>query len=81
MKTARLNIVIEPEEKEMAERLAAEYSRRSGVETTLSSFVRHLIRQAALETVTGGGSKKERVLPLPQGPSVPPAPGRANNWP
>jgi uncharacterized protein len=56
VKTARLNIVIEPEEKAMAERLATEFGRRTGVETTLSSFVRHLIRQAAHDTVDESGS-------------------------
>lgn len=63
MKTARLNIVIEPEEKDLAEQLAAEYSRRTGVETTLSSFVRLLIRQAAGATVGGKGGGQE-TLPL-----------------
>lgn len=63
MKTARLNIVIEPEEKELAEQLAIEYSRRTGVETTLSSFVRLLIRQAAIGTAGESGVKQE-TLPL-----------------
>ncbi|WP_224981962.1 nucleotidyltransferase domain-containing protein [Geomonas agri] len=63
MKTARLNIVIEPEEKELAEQLAAEFSRRTGMETTLSSFVRHLIRQAALDSNDESGMKQQG-LPL-----------------
>ncbi len=63
VKTARLNIVIEPEEKEQAEQLAAEFSRRTGVETTLSSFVRHLIRQAALDARDERGLKQQN-LPL-----------------
>ena len=64
MKTERLNIVIDPEEKEIAERLAAEYSRRTGGETTLSSFVRHLIRQAAID-ISGVSGLKEQMLSLP----------------
>lgn len=66
MKTARLNIVIDPEEKEMAERLAAHYSHRTGVETTLSSFVRYLIRQAALDTVGENGSQQQLPPPKPK---------------
>ena len=62
MKTARLNIVIDPKEKEMAERLAAEYSRQTGVETTLSSFVRHLIRQAARDATGKSALKQQRSL-------------------
>lgn len=64
MKTARLNIVLEPEEKELAEQLAAEYSRRTGVEATLSSFVRHLIREAALNA-TGEKELNQQRLALP----------------
>lgn len=64
MKTARLNIVLEPDEKELAEQLAAEYSRRTGVETTLSSFVRHLIREAALNA-TGESELNQQRLALP----------------
>ena len=74
MKTARLNIVIEPEEKAMAERLTAEYSRRTGVETTLSSFVRLLIRQAALGTVDESGLKLQRLPPPPVRSKRPPRP-------
>lgn len=74
MKTARLNIVIEPEEKELAERLAAEYSRRTGVETTLSSFVRHLIRQAALDAHDAGGSERQGAPLRPARPKRPPRP-------
>ena len=66
MKTARLNIVIEPEEKEMAERLAGEYNRKTGVETTLSSFVRHLIRQAALDSADESASKQQKLQPPPR---------------
>ena len=66
MKTARLNIVIDPEEKEIAERLAAEYSRRTGVETTLSSFVRHLIRQAALDATGESDSNRQRLVLPPK---------------
>jgi uncharacterized protein len=48
MKTARLNIVLEPDEKKQAEKLAAEHGRLTGTEMTLSSYVRYLLRQAAL---------------------------------
>ncbi|QXE91021.1 nucleotidyltransferase domain-containing protein [Geomonas subterranea] len=74
MKTARLNIVIDPEEKELAEQLAAEYSRRTGVETTLSSFVRHLIRQAAVDANDGGGLKQHGTPLRPTRPKRPPRP-------
>lgn len=74
MKTARLNIVIEPEEKALAERLATEYSRRTGVETTLSSFVRHLIRQAALDANDAGGSERQGAPLPPARPKRPPRP-------
>ena len=74
MKTARLNIVIDPGEKEIAERLAAEYSRRTGVETTLSSFVRHLIRQAALDATGESDSNQQRLVLPPTKPNRPPRP-------
>lgn len=64
MKTARLNIVLEPEERELAEQLAAEYSSRTGAETTLSSFVRHLIREAA-RNATGESELNQQRLALP----------------
>ncbi|WP_136523960.1 nucleotidyltransferase domain-containing protein [Geomonas ferrireducens] len=64
MKTARLSIVLDPEEKELAEQLAAEYSHRTGTEMTLSSFVRHLIRQAALNA-TGESELNRQRLVLP----------------
>ena len=66
MKTARLNIVRDPEEKEIAEGLAAEYSRRTGVETTLSSFVRHLIRQAAVNATGETDSNQQRLVLPPK---------------
>lgn len=50
MKTARLNIVLEPDEKERAEQLAAAYGRRTGTEMTLSSYVRLLLRREAQDT-------------------------------
>ena len=74
MKTARLNIAIDPEEKEIAERLAAEYSRRTGVETTLSSFVRHLIRQAALDATGESDSNRQRLVLPPTKRKRPPRP-------
>ena len=74
VKTARLNIVIDPEEKEIAERLAAEYSRRTGVETTLSSFVRHLIRQAALDATGESEWNRQRLALPPIRPKRPPRP-------
>ena len=61
MKTARLNIVLEPDEKERAEQLAAAYGRRTGTEMTLSSYVRLLLRQAALAT----GDLNQQRLPQP----------------
>lgn len=64
MKTARLNIVLEPDEKYQAEQLAAEYGRRTGTEMTLSSYVRYLLRQAALDTIDASAFKQE-LLPLP----------------
>ncbi|MBJ6752398.1 nucleotidyltransferase domain-containing protein [Geomonas anaerohicana] len=74
MKTARLNIVIEPEEKELAEQLAADFSRRTGVETTLSSFVRHLIRQAAQGAQNGSGFKGDTPPLSPTRSKRPPRP-------
>ena len=62
MKTARLNIVLEPDEKAQAERLAAAYGRRTGTEMTLSSYVRYLLRQAALETID---ASSQQPLPPP----------------
>jgi uncharacterized protein len=60
MKTARLNIVLEPDEKERAEQLAAAYGRRTGTEMTLSSYVRLLLRQAD----QGAGDPKQQRPPL-----------------
>jgi uncharacterized protein len=61
MKTARLNIVLEPEEKDQAEQLAAAYGRLTGTEMTLSSYVRYLLRQAALDTGEPDGFKPQRL--------------------
>ncbi len=74
MKTARLNIVLEPEEKELAEQLAAEYSRRTGIETTLSSFVRHLIREAALNATDENELNQQRLVLPPIKPKRRPRP-------
>jgi uncharacterized protein len=68
VKTARLNIVLAPEEKDLAEQLAAEYGRRTGTEMTLSSYVRYLLRQAALDTIDASDFKQQR-LPLPSSSS------------
>ena len=71
MKTARLNIVLEPGEKEQAEKLAAEHGRRIGTEMTLSSYVRYLLRQAAQDTLqqhaplSTSSSPKRRYRPRP----------------
>ena len=64
MKTARLNIVLEPDEKVQAEQLAAAYGRRTGTEMTLSSYVRYLLRQAAVDASDTSALKQQR-LPLP----------------
>jgi len=61
MKTARLNIVLEPDEKERGEQLAAAYGKRTGTEMTLSSYVRLLLRQADLDTGEPGGLKQQRL--------------------
>ena len=81
MKTARLNIVLEPDEKVQAEQLAAAYGRRTGTEMTLSSYVRYLLRQAAVDASDTSALKQQRLpLPATNSPNEDAVRFRVNNW-